>query len=528
MKKLLVKIAAKEKPVKEISKDKPFLIYPDKALLEIYLPNLKTISDSELRKAISELPWKDLEYSELDLDISNLNTVQQEIVYEMIFLKSYYFDKYKTKNKKIKLKTIHGSKGRVAKRTSSRLRRTNDRSVSSIHEDHEDDENAEIGVSLHAPKAQKLNFNLRDKLIDSVLFCRDIVSANASDINPGSLEILATEIAAKCPQIKLKTVSATEAKKLGMECLLAVGKESLINSGKEFHPRLLVLEFDPEIKNNAGTEDYGQSYLGTARKRTSSRLRRTNDRSVLQSHLALVGKGITFDTGGLCLKPNQYMLDMKSDMAGAATVLSVFHLISKLSVAERKKIKRKITGVMALAENAFGGASYKPGDVLRALNGKTVQVVDTDAEGRLVLADALSYLSKLKNKPTHVVDLATLTGSIVATLGEVAAGAMTNDEEFLSTVQTAFAEEGEKLWHMPMLEEYKKKTDSEIADLAHCSSRPDALIAAQFLSNFIPKDSKWVHLDIAGVGFIEHDGLFAYKGATGFGVRGLYRLLLSN
>jgi leucyl aminopeptidase len=485
MKKLLVKIAAKEKPVKEIYKDKPFLIYPDKALLEIYLPNLKTITNSELRKAISELPWKDLEYSELDLDISNLSTIQQEIVYEMIFLKSYFFDKYKTKNRKIKLKTIHGS------------------------------------------KAQKLNFNLRDKLIDSVLFCRDIVSANASEINPGSLEILATEIAAKCPQIKLKTVSATEAKKLGMECLLAVGQESLINSGKEFHPRLLVLEFDPEM-GNAEIEVCGQSYLGTARKRTSSRLRRTNDRSVLQSHLALVGKGITFDTGGLCLKPNQYMLDMKSDMAGAATVLSVFHLISKLSATERKKIKRKITGVMALAENAFGGASYKPGDVLRALNGKTVQVVDTDAEGRLVLADALSYLSKLKNKPTHIVDLATLTGSIVATLGEAAAGAMTNDEEFLSKVEAAFAEEGEKLWHMPMLEEYKKKTDSEIADLAHCSSRPDALIAAQFLSNFIPKDSKWVHLDIAGVGFIEHDGLFAYKGATGFGVRGLYRLLLSN
>ncbi len=503
MKKLLVKIAAKEKPIKEISKDKPFLIYPDKALLEIYLPNLKTITNSELRKAISELPWKDLEYSELDLDISNLNTVQQEIVYEMIFLKSYFFDNYKTKNKKIKLKTIHSSKGRVAKRTSSRLRRTNDRSVSSIHEHHEDDENAEIGVSLHAPKAQKLNFNLRDKLIDSVLFCRDIVSANASDINPGSLESLAVEITTKCPQIKLKTVSATEAKKLGMECLLAVGKESLINSGKEFHPRLLVLEFDPEM-GNAEIE------------------------VCEQSHLALVGKGITFDTGGLCLKPNQYMLDMKSDMAGAATVLSIFHLISKLSATERKKIKRKITGVMALAENAFGGASYKPGDVLRALNGKTVQVVDTDAEGRLVLADALSYLSKLKNKPTHVVDLATLTGSIVATLGEVAAGAMTNDEEFLNKVQAAFAEEGEKLWHMPMLEEYKKKTDSEIADLAHCSSRPDALIAAQFLSNFIPKDSKWVHLDIAGVGFIEHDGLFAYKGATGFGVRGLYRLLVSN
>jgi len=238
-----------------------------------------------------------------------------------------------------------------------------------------------------------------------------------------------------------------------------------------------------------------------------------------------VGKGITFDTGGLCLKPNQYMLDMKSDMAGAATVLSLFHLIANLSATERKKIKTPLTGVLALAENAFGSASYKPGDVLKALNGKTVQVVDTDAEGRLVLADALSYLSKLKTKVTHVIDLATLTGSIVATLGEIAAGAMTNDEGFLKIVQDAFSAEGEKLWQMPILEEYKKKVESDIADLAHCSSRPDALIAAEFLSHFIPKDSKWVHLDIAGVGFIENDGLFAYKGATGFGLRGLYRLL---
>lgn len=448
MKNFLVKLVPKSKPSSEIWADKAFLIHADKKLIEIFIPNPEKISDYELTKRVSEFPWSDLDIKEIDLDIGVLSKEQQMLVYETILLKAYRFNKYKTKDKAqrlTKIKLTNGGK-----------------------------------------------FTLLDKVLNSVSFCRALVSGNADEVNPAYLQTLAEMIVKKCPEMSLKVISASEAKKMGMGCLMAVGAENFINGHPDSHPRLIVMEYKPEAHAH---------------------------------HLALVGKGISFDTGGLCLKPNNYMLDMKSDMAGAATVLSLFHLISDLSLSERKKIKHHITGVMAVSENAFGGASYKPGDVLKALNGKTVEVVDTDAEGRLVLADALSYLSKLKSKPTHVIDLATLTGSMVATLGEAAAGAMTNDEEFFNIVQLAFSGAREKLWLVPLLDEYKKKTDSEIADLAHCSSRPDAIIAGHFLSNFIPKDSKWVHLDIAGVGFIENDGLLSYKGATGFGVRGLYQLI---
>jgi leucyl aminopeptidase len=219
------------------------------------------------------------------------------------------------------------------------------------------------------------------------------------------------------------------------------------------------------------------------------------------------------------------MLDMKSDMTGSAVVLSVFKALSLLSEKIRPNIK--ITGILALAENAFGGSSYKPGDVLRAMNGKTVQVVDTDAEGRLVLADALSYTSALVVPPTQIIDLATLTGSMVSTLGEIAAGAMGNSDELFNRVSAAFGLEGEKLWQMPIFDYYKDSLKSDIADIKHCNTRPDALCAGAFLREFIPEKTNWLHLDIAGVGFLEADGLWAYKGASGFGVKGLMRFLLS-
>ena len=235
-----------------------------------------------------------------------------------------------------------------------------------------------------------------------------------------------------------------------------------------------------------------------------------------------MGKGITYDTGGLCLKPTKYMLDMKSDMAGSATVLSVMKVLSKLAAKVGSNIK--VTGIMALTENAFGASSYKPGDVLTAMNGKTIQVVDTDAEGRLALADALSYASTLK--PDTIIDLATLTGSIVATLGEIAAGAM-GDEDLFEEVNKAFEKEGEKIWRMPLYDYYKDSLKSEIADIKHCNTRPDALCAGIFLKEFVAEDIDWLHLDIAGLGFIEEDGLWAYKGATGFAVKSLVRYILS-
>ena len=311
------------------------------------------------------------------------------------------------------------------------------------------------------------------------------------------MEKLAKTIARKSPNISVKVINAQQAEKKGMGCLLAVGAESLANSEADFHPRLVVLEYE------------GSKYA----------------KSKKPKHLGLVGKGLTYDTGGLCLKPTKYMLDMKSDMAGSATVLSVFKALSELS---NKDINQdiKVTGVLCLAENAFGGSSYKPGDVLTACNGKTVQVVDTDAEGRLALADGLAYISDLPDKPDQLIDLATLTGSIVYTLGEVAAGGMTNNEKFLNKVIKAFDKESERIWHMPLFDELKEKIKSSIADMVHCSTRPDALIAGMFLQEFVGKDIEWTHLDIAGLGFIEEDGLWAYKGATGYGVKGLVRYIL--
>ena len=449
-----IKLLTKDKPKNSRNPDDPIVYDLSRDKLSVYLG--KDFDAAKLRKLVSQIDWKQVNDKEVLLDAANLSRDLVELVYEIIKLKSYNFEAYKTSSK------------------------------------HKQVEKVRI-------KKQQLSFASRDKLLKQVLYCRDIVSSNASEVNPGYFEKQAKAIARTNSRISVKVIDAAEAKRKGMDCLLAVGHESLKNSAAEFHPRLLVMEYSPP---------------------------RFNPKT--QEHIALVGKGITFDTGGLCLKPTKYMLDMKSDMAGAATVLSVFRGIADIySGAKLGKLNKKVTGVMALTENAFGASSYKPGDVLKAANGKTVQVVDTDAEGRLALADGLAYLSKLavKDQPHYVIDLATLTGSIVSALGEQAAGAMTNDEEFLAKLNKAFSSEGERLWHMPLFEEYKKLTKSSIADLAHCSSRPDAQVAGMFLQNFIPEKSKWVHLDIAGMGFIEEDGLFAYKGATGFGVKGLLRYL---
>ncbi len=428
--------------------DKEVIYSPKENLVDIYVG--KNPDNYKLRKVASSAPWKDIAATELNIVSGDLSAEQLETIYEVIELKSFIFDKYKAKPRN-QIKTV------TIKRN-----------------------------------AKTLKFPERRKLIETIKYCRDIVSSNASEVNAGFMEREAKALARKSKNIKVKVINATEARKLGMGCLLAVGAESLANSEEDFHPRLVLLEYDanPTKKN--------------------------------KKHIALVGKGITFDTGGLCLKPSDYMLDMKSDMTGSATVLSVFRAMSQLG---RFNPNIKVTGVMALAENAFGASSYKPGDVLSAMNGKTVQVVDTDAEGRLVLADALSYVSA-NDSVTEIIDLATLTGSIVATLGEVAAGAMTNNQELLDRVRAAFDSEGENLWQMPLLDEYKSLLKSNIADMAHCSKRPDALVAGLFLREFV-REKAWLHLDIAGMGFWERDGIWAYKGATGFAIKGLIRYLKS-
>jgi len=232
-----------------------------------------------------------------------------------------------------------------------------------------------------------------------------------------------------------------------------------------------------------------------------------------------VGKGITFDTGGISIKPADKMWEMRADMAGAAACAGAI-----LALALRRSPAPAVA-VLALAENTTGGRSYRPGDVLKMYSGHTVQVVDTDAEGRLVLADALAYA--VQQKPQAVIDLATLTGSIVTALGHEMAGCFDTDPALAAAAASAGAAVGEKLWRMPIGDTHRRALDSDIADLKQCVDermQPDACQAAAFLREFVG-DTPWLHLDIAGVESREEADAAHAKGATGFGVRLLDRLI---
>jgi leucyl aminopeptidase len=225
----------------------------------------------------------------------------------------------------------------------------------------------------------------------------------------------------------------------------------------------------------------------------------------------LVGKGITFDTGGISLKPGADMDQMKGDMAGAAVVLAT------LATAARLKLRVHLIGLICSAENMPSGNAYRPGDVVKAYGGKTIEVLNTDAEGRVVLADGLTYASRLK--PRAVIDLATLTGAIIIALGHHTAGVMTNDQKLADALIRSSRRTGEKLWQMPLDSEHEDLVKSDIADVKNTAGRPaSSCTAAAFLKTFTG-DHPWAHLDIAGVD-LEFKGLdYIPKGPTGFGVR---------
>jgi leucyl aminopeptidase len=233
--------------------------------------------------------------------------------------------------------------------------------------------------------------------------------------------------------------------------------------------------------------------------------------------LAFVGKGVTFDSGGLSLKPNDSMKTMKCDMAGASTVLAALRAIARL------KLPVNVMGLMGLVENMPSGSAMKLGDVLRARNGKTIEVMNTDAEGRLVLADVLDVACE--HKPSRIVDLATLTGACVVALGTDVAGAMTNDQAWCDTVLSAARDCGEPLWQLPMFDEYRDDIRSEVADIRNTGEGrwAGAIAGAKFLQEFV-RDVPWVHLDIAGPAFLEKSKPWLDGGGTGIFVRTLVEL----
>jgi leucyl aminopeptidase len=238
-----------------------------------------------------------------------------------------------------------------------------------------------------------------------------------------------------------------------------------------------------------------------------------------QEAIGFLGKGITFDSGGISIKPSEGMGDMKADMAGAATVIAALAAIAQL------KPKINVTGIVPATENLPSGTALKPGDILKAMNGKTIEVISTDAEGRLILADALSYGVKQGLSP--LIDLATLTGACRIALGLSYGGLFGNDQDWIDKALKAAEASGERMWHMPMPEEYKEQIKSEIADVKNTGNRyGGAITAALFLAEFVDR-TPWVHIDIAGPRLSHKESGYIVKGATGFGVRTLVELALN-
>ena len=301
-----------------------------------------------------------------------------------------------------------------------------------------------------------------------------LVDAPANHKTPEFLGNWAKE-SSKSADYKCKVLHQADLKKQGFDAVIAVGQGS-VNP-----PVVIVNEYMP--KKDKGVD------------------------------IGLVGKGITFDTGGLSIKSSTNLHYMKSDMGGAAVVLGVVELAAKL------KLNVNIVGIVASAENAVDSNSYRPGDVINSYSGKTIEIIDTDAEGRLVLADGLSYIIK-KFKPKQVIDLATLTGSVVQTLGYSAAGMFTNNKEMAEEMSKVGFETNERVWQLPMFEDYESDLHSDIADLRNFSGKPiaGAITAAKFLEAFTEKHESWMHLDIAGVSF--GDSPYAkMKSASGYGVQ---------
>ncbi|AMY03488.1 leucyl aminopeptidase [Mesorhizobium ciceri] len=367
-----------------------------------------------------------------------------------ILLRSYSFDKYKTRKDK-------------------------------------DDGKAEpkkpVKVTIHTadPAAAKKAFADAEAVIDGVLLARDLVNEPANVLGPVEFAARAKELEAL--GVKVEILAEKEMKKLGMGSLLGVAQ------GSPRGARMAIMQW-----NGGKPKD---------------------------SPIAFVGKGVTFDTGGNSIKPASGMEDMKGDMGGAAAVTGLMHALAA------RKAKANVVGIIGLVENAVDGHAQRPGDIVTSMSGQTIEVLNTDAEGRLVLADALWYCND-RFQPKFMVNLATLTGAIMVALGQHYAGLFSNNDELAEKLSVAGQATQERLWRMPLGAEYDKLIDSKNADMKNIGGRfGGATIAAQFLQRFV-KDTPWAHLDIAGTAMGAPSNEINQSWGSGFGVRLLDRLVRDN
>ena len=358
-------------------------------------------------------------------------------------LKSYIFEKYKTKKSKKKISIFVTGKNKPSLK-------------------------------------DQIKFNAIE---NGTFYTRDLVSEPGNILHPDEYAKRINSL--KKHGLKIKIYDEKRLRKLGMNTLLGVGQGSIRGS------YLVTMEWN-------GLRDKSKP-------------------------VAFVGKGVCFDTGGISLKPAKFMEDMTYDMAGSAVVVG---LMKSLAI---RKAKINAVGVVGLVENMPGGSALKPGDILKSYSGKTVEVLNTDAEGRLVLADALTYTEE-KFKPKIIVDLATLTGAIIVSLGSEYAGLFSNDDKLSNQLINAGQNVEEKVWRMPLSKNFDKLIDSKNADMQNINyvGGAGSTTAAQFLQRFILNKTPWAHLDIAGMAFSKYGGALNSSGATGYGVRLLNKLIEDN
>ena len=342
------------------------------------------------------------------------------------------------------------------------------------------------------PKLEVVNFVAKEKLdkkdyaptaalANAVRYARDLTNEPANELTP---EIYAADIKRlEHLGLKITLLNKAELKKKGFNMLLSVAQ------GSVNEPYVCVLEYNGNKKKKG-------------------------------YDVALVGKGVTFDSGGISLKARKGMRDMKQDMAGSAVV------VASLKAAVQQKLNLNIVGVVGLVENMPSGTAIRPGDIVTSLSGKTVEIVDTDAEGRLVLGDCLTYVEK-EYKPERIIDIATLTGTILYALGEEMAGLFSNDDVLAELLSIAGEQSGEEVWRLPITDKYRKKNKADFADLRNFieGSSAGSIMAACFLEEFLLNKTPWAHIDIAGMDlFSAAKGLYP-KGASGFGVLLLNKFL---
>ena len=338
-----------------------------------------------------------------------------------------------------------------------------------------------LTVVVRRPRTAQAAFARLDRVADGVFFTRNLVSEPGNVIYPASLAAQARTLSKL--GVGVEVLNEARMRELGMGALLAVGQ------GSSRESRLVVMRWNgaPKVSKSAP--------------------------------IAFVGKGVTFDTGGISIKPASGMEDMKWDMGGAGVVIGLMKALAG------RGAKVDVVGVAGLVENMPSGAAQRPGDVVTSMSGQTIEVINTDAEGRLVLADALWYCQS-KFKPRLMVDLATLTGAVIVSLGHYQAGLFSNDDEIAERLIAAGKATGEPVWLMPLGERYDKDINSDIADVKNVGKNREAgsIAAAQFLQRFVNK-TPWAHLDIAGMAWSKADTNTVPKGGTGFGVRLLDRFV---